>query len=199
MLDFLETPLTVLHIFVAFFLVLVVLIQPGKSGGIGAALGGAGAQQVFGGRGAGNFLSKLTWVSASIFFLTSMTLAYLSSSSDDSLADRAEAAVIAAPPESAPAAPVDGAQTSEEVADQPGEGAEPNTGTAEGNSGTESDTVGNSGTVSGTVGNSGTEGAAEPTRDEANEPGEEASPEPDQAGADNPPVDNAPAPPTSAP
>jgi preprotein translocase subunit SecG len=94
MLDFLETPLTILHIFVSFFLVLVVLIQPGKSGGIGAALGGAGAQQVFGGRGAGNFLSRTTWVSAAVFFLTSMTLAYLSSSTDDSLIDRAEAGVI---------------------------------------------------------------------------------------------------------
>jgi preprotein translocase subunit SecG len=88
MLELLQTPLTVLHIIVCLFLVLIVLIQPGKSGGIGAALGGAGAQQVFGGRGAGNFLSKLTWASAGTFFLTSMTLAYLSSSTGDSLEAR---------------------------------------------------------------------------------------------------------------
>lgn len=85
MLEVLETPLTVLHVIVCLFLMLVVLIQPGKSGGIGAALGGAGAQQVFGGRGAGSFLSRLTWISATIFFVTSVTLAYLSSSTDDSL------------------------------------------------------------------------------------------------------------------
>src|SRR5690349_8090606 len=88
LLKFLETPLTVLHICVSLFLVLVILIQPGKSGGLGAALGGAGAQQVFGGRGAGNFLSRMTWISAGIFFLTSVLLAYISSSTEDSLADR---------------------------------------------------------------------------------------------------------------
>ncbi|HEX2880393.1 MAG TPA: preprotein translocase subunit SecG [Polyangiaceae bacterium] len=85
MLQVLSTPLTILHVIVCLFLMLVVLIQPGKSGGLGAALGGAGAQQVFGGRGAGSFLSRLTWISATIFFLTSVTLAYLSSSTDDSL------------------------------------------------------------------------------------------------------------------
>jgi len=88
MLELLETPLTVLHVVVCLFLVMIVLIQPGKSGGIGAALGGAGAQQVFGGRGAGSFLSRLTWASAGTFFVTSMTLAYLSSSTGDSLEAR---------------------------------------------------------------------------------------------------------------
>jgi preprotein translocase subunit SecG len=90
MLELLETPLTVLHILVCFFLVLVVLIQPGKSGGLGAAFGGAGATQVFGGRGAGNFLSRTTWICAALFFVTSMTLAYISSSTDDSLSRRAK-------------------------------------------------------------------------------------------------------------
>lgn len=85
MLQVLSTPLTILHIIVCLFLMLVVLIQPGKSGGLGAALGGAGAQQVFGGRGAGSFLSRLTWISATIFFMTSVVLAYMSSSTDDSL------------------------------------------------------------------------------------------------------------------
>jgi preprotein translocase subunit SecG len=70
---------------------LVVLIQPGKSGGLGA-LSGAGAQQVFGGRGAGNFLTKTTWATAGIFFATSMTLAYLSSSADESLQNKSKAA-----------------------------------------------------------------------------------------------------------
>ena len=90
MLEILETPITVLHIIVCFFMILVILIQPGKSGGLGAALGGAGAQQVFGGRGAGTFLSKLTWICAITFFFTSMTLAYMSSSGDDTLKERAE-------------------------------------------------------------------------------------------------------------
>jgi preprotein translocase subunit SecG len=84
MAEVIQTPLTVIHIVACIFLMLVVLIQPGKSGGLGA-LSGAGAQQVFGGRGAGNFLTKTTWATAGIFFATSMTLAYLSSSADDSL------------------------------------------------------------------------------------------------------------------
>ena len=87
LLEFLETPITVMHAVVCVFLMMVVLIQPGKSGGIGAALGGAGAQQVFGGRGAGNFLTKVTWVCATIFFSTSVTLAYLSSSTNDSISE----------------------------------------------------------------------------------------------------------------
>jgi preprotein translocase subunit SecG len=103
MLDLLHTPLTVLHIFVCLMLMLVVLIQPGKSGGLGAALGGAGAQQIFGGRGAGNFLTRTTWIAASIFFLTSVTLAYLSTSTGDSLEDLANTPVAPATEPAAPA------------------------------------------------------------------------------------------------
>ena len=88
MAEIIHTPLTVIHILACMFLMLVVLIQPGKGGGLGA-LSGAGAQQVFGGRGAGNFLTKTTWATAGIFFATSMTLAYLSSSDDDAMQRRA--------------------------------------------------------------------------------------------------------------
>jgi preprotein translocase subunit SecG len=85
MLEILETPITGLHVFAALVLILIILIQPGKSGGLTAALGGAGTQQVFGGRGAGNFLTRGTWILATTFFVTSVLLAYLSSSTDDSI------------------------------------------------------------------------------------------------------------------
>jgi preprotein translocase subunit SecG len=85
MLQLLHTPIVILHAIVCILLMLVVLIQPGKSGGLGAALGGAGAQQIFGGRGAGNFLTRTTWISATVFFVTSITLAYISTSTGDSL------------------------------------------------------------------------------------------------------------------
>jgi len=104
MLDLLHTPLVVLHIFVCLMLMLVVLIQPGKSGGLGAALGGAGATQIFGGRGAGNFLTRTTWIAASIFFLTSVTLAYLSTSTGDSLEDLAKRSAVSAPSDAPKAA-----------------------------------------------------------------------------------------------
>lgn len=84
MAEIIHTPLTVLHVLACMFLILVILIQPGKSGG-GGIFGTAGAQQVFGGRGAGNFLTKTTWATATVFFVTSITLAYLSSSSDEAL------------------------------------------------------------------------------------------------------------------
>jgi preprotein translocase subunit SecG len=88
MTEIIHTPLTVLHVVACVFLILVILIQPGKSGGMGV-FGAAGAQQVFGGRGAGNFLTKTTWATAAVFFSTSITLAYLSSSSDETLAEKA--------------------------------------------------------------------------------------------------------------
>jgi preprotein translocase subunit SecG len=84
MAEIIHTPLTVMHVLACLFLILVILIQPGKSGGMGV-FGTAGAQQVFGGRGAGNFITKTTWATAGLFFATSITLAYLSSSSDDAL------------------------------------------------------------------------------------------------------------------
>ncbi|MEY4549403.1 MAG: hypothetical protein RL685_5598 [Pseudomonadota bacterium] len=112
MLELFHTPITVLHVIVCFMVMLVVLIQPGKSGGLGAALGGAGAQQIFGGRGAGNFLTRTTWIAASVFFLTSITLAYVSTSTGDSLQEVGDAARKrdssgSAPAEPSPAEPTD--------------------------------------------------------------------------------------------
>jgi preprotein translocase subunit SecG len=103
MLELFHTPLTVLHIIVCVMVMLVVLIQPGKSGGLGAALGGAGAQQIFGGRGAGNFLTRTTWISASVFFVTSVTLAYISTSTGDSLQSLGKARRKAESTQSVPA------------------------------------------------------------------------------------------------
>lgn len=71
-----NTFLVVLHIMACTVLVLVVLLQRGKGSDIGAALGGGGSNTVFGSRGAGNFLTKLTTGSAVIFMLTSLSLAY---------------------------------------------------------------------------------------------------------------------------
>jgi preprotein translocase subunit SecG len=75
------TLVTVIHVVVCVFLILVILLQAGKGGGMGAAFGGAGAQTVFGGRGAQTFLGKITTISAAIFMLTSLTLAYQASRS----------------------------------------------------------------------------------------------------------------------
>jgi preprotein translocase subunit SecG len=77
------TFLTVLHVIVCIFLMLVVLLQAGRGGGIGLAFGGSGgSQSVFGSSGGATFLTKLTAVCAIIFFTNSLALAYMSSQSD---------------------------------------------------------------------------------------------------------------------
>ncbi len=80
----LQTFLNIVHVFVCLFLILVVLLQQGRGGGMGSAFGGATAQ-VFGGRGAGNFMTRLTAICATIFMATSVSLAYLASSGDRDL------------------------------------------------------------------------------------------------------------------
>mgnify|MGYP001608003045 CR=1 FL=1 len=104
------TLITILHVVVCFVLILVILLQAGKSGGMGAAFGG-GSGTVFGGRGAQTFLGKVTSVCAGIFMLTSVTLAYMASKSDSVIRDTP-----------APAAAVDGGTP---AAVTPPEGAKP--------------------------------------------------------------------------
>jgi preprotein translocase subunit SecG len=74
-----STLITVLHVIVCLFLMLTVLLQSGKSGGMGAAFGGGNAATVFGGSGASTFLRKLTAGAATIFMITSMVLAFIAS------------------------------------------------------------------------------------------------------------------------
>jgi preprotein translocase subunit SecG len=66
--------ITAVHVFVCLFLIIVVLLQSGKSGDIAAAFGGQGSQTAFGPRGAATALSRATTWSAIIFMLTSITL-----------------------------------------------------------------------------------------------------------------------------
>src|SRR5712675_1993807 len=65
---------TIVHILVCFFLIIVVLLQSGKAGDISAAFGGQGSQAAFGPRGAATTLSRATTISAVLFMLTSVTL-----------------------------------------------------------------------------------------------------------------------------
>jgi preprotein translocase subunit SecG len=69
--------LTVLHVIVCIFLIAVVLLQRGKGAEMGAVFGGGASSTVFGSRGAGTFLSKLTTGCAVIFMATSLSLSYL--------------------------------------------------------------------------------------------------------------------------
>jgi len=72
--------LVIIHVVVSLTLILVVLLQVGKGQSIGAAFGGASSSQTFfGSRGPATFLSHMTTVSAAVFMLTSLGLAYMSS------------------------------------------------------------------------------------------------------------------------
>lgn len=77
-----HTFLTVLHVMVGFVLILVVLLQAGKGAAMGASLGGAGSQAMFGSSGSGNFLTKITTGAAIIFMITSLSLAVISNTKD---------------------------------------------------------------------------------------------------------------------
>ena len=100
------TFLTILHVLVCIFLIGVVLLQRGKGAEIGAVFGGGGSSTVFGSRGAGNFLSKLTTAAAIVFMITSLSLAYLwTLASSERLFDEAEPPAAAEAGSAEPAAP----------------------------------------------------------------------------------------------
>ncbi len=65
---------TTIHVLLCVFMIFVILLQPGKDAGMGAALGGGAATSAFGGRGAVTFLGKVTAVCAVAFFVTSLGL-----------------------------------------------------------------------------------------------------------------------------
>lgn len=79
--------LTIVHVLACAMLMGVVLLQQGRGGGMGAAFGGASAQ-VFGGGGAGNLLTRATAVAATVFMLSSVGLAWLSSTGDRAMKAR---------------------------------------------------------------------------------------------------------------
>jgi preprotein translocase subunit SecG len=71
------TAVVAVHIIVCVMMVIVVLLQQGKGADVGAVFGGS-SSTVFGASGAGNFLTKVTWGCAVLFFSTSIFLAYTS-------------------------------------------------------------------------------------------------------------------------
>ena len=95
------TLVTIVHVAACVVLILVILLQAGKGGGMGSAFGG-GSQTVFGGRGAQTFLGKVTSACAAIFMLTSLTLAYQASRSISEVSREAAAPAVP-PPGGAPA------------------------------------------------------------------------------------------------
>lgn len=69
-----ETLIEIVHVVVALFMILVVLVQGGNQGGVGAAFGGGNSSGVFGATGATTILGKMTYGAAGIFMFTSIAL-----------------------------------------------------------------------------------------------------------------------------
>jgi preprotein translocase subunit SecG len=77
-MNWLNTAAIVFHVLFAAGIVGLVLLQRGKGADAGAGFGSGASGTVFGARGSASFLSRTTAVLAALFFVTSLTLAYLS-------------------------------------------------------------------------------------------------------------------------
>jgi preprotein translocase subunit SecG len=85
-------------------------LQHGKGADAGAAFGSGASGTVFGARGSANFLSRATAICATVFFLASLSLAYVvqGRKAPDSVVDSVAPPAPAAVPEEQPAAPAEG-------------------------------------------------------------------------------------------
>jgi len=88
-----HTLILVAHIVVAIALIALVLVQQGKGADAGAAFGSGASATMFGSRGSASFLSRTTGILATVFFLTSLTLAYFATqtSAPKSVIERVQA------------------------------------------------------------------------------------------------------------
>ncbi len=73
-----EPVILVVHFLTAIFLISVILLQAGKGTDIGSMFGAGSSQSLFGARGAGNLLTKMTTITALVFLVTSLSLATIS-------------------------------------------------------------------------------------------------------------------------
>jgi preprotein translocase subunit SecG len=113
------TVLVILHVIVSLALIGAVLIQRGEGADMGASFGGGGAQTLFGSRGSGSFLGKLTGGLAATFMLTSLTLAFFSQQHSGSVIDRAIVNSAPATPAGSPEPAKEGFDPSKLKSDKP--------------------------------------------------------------------------------
>jgi preprotein translocase subunit SecG len=106
-MNWLNTLALVFHMLFAVGIVGLVLIQRGKGAEAGAGFGAGASGTVFGARGSGSFLSRATAILATLFFITSLTLAYFGGrpATQGSVMDTMPAAKTEAP--AVPALPSD--------------------------------------------------------------------------------------------
>lgn len=118
--------LTIIHVLVCVFMVVVVLLQSGKAADLAGAFGGMGSQTTFGPRGTATALSKATAMAAVLFMMTSLSLAILATRSrgvESSILDSTHAKAVSTVP-AQPKLPA-GSVTTTTVGAAPGAPAKP--------------------------------------------------------------------------
>jgi preprotein translocase subunit SecG len=78
-MDTIQKAVLIAHTLIALLIIVLVLLQRGKGADAGAAFGAGASGTVFGARGSSSFFSRATAVCATLFFVSSLALAYLSS------------------------------------------------------------------------------------------------------------------------
>lgn len=101
-MSWLHSATIILHVVLAAFIVVLVLLQRGKGADAGAGFGAGASGTVFGARGSASFLSRTTATLAALFIVTSLTLAYLDgrapvAKGPSSVLDRVQTQTDAAP------------------------------------------------------------------------------------------------------
>lgn len=111
-----------IHILVALAIIGLVLMQHGKGADMGAAFGSGASGSLFGASGSANFLSRTTGILAAVFFVTSLTLAYVASSkpktSGSVMQETVQSQTVSQPAQAAgdaPAEPADAGSKAKEV------------------------------------------------------------------------------------
>ena len=92
------TLIIVAHVLIALAIIGLVLLQHGKGADMGSGFGGGASSSLFGATGSANFLSRATAALATVFFLTSLGLAYLASEKPRAAAGTVMDAVKPKPP-----------------------------------------------------------------------------------------------------
>jgi preprotein translocase subunit SecG len=92
------TLIIVAHVLIALGIIGLVLLQHGKGADMGSGFGGGSSSSLFGATGSANFLSRATAALATVFFLSSLGLAYLASEKPRTEASTVMDAVKPQPP-----------------------------------------------------------------------------------------------------
>jgi preprotein translocase subunit SecG len=127
-MQFLTTVILVVQLVSALAMIGLVLVQHGKGADMGASFGSGSSGSLFGATGSANFLSRTTAVCATIFFVCTLALAYVSNarpvdSGGESVLERAAPTAPAASEPAGGATQIPGAAPQPGVVEQPASGA----------------------------------------------------------------------------